>query len=83
MFTHGMIAAMPTLQRDDVTIHYEVHGAGRPVVLIHGFCVTFAANFTLAGWVERLNDFQIIGWGAGATWFSARPVMCSSKASTP
>ncbi len=31
---------MPTLDRDGVTIHYEVHGNGPAVLLSHGYSAT-------------------------------------------
>ena len=27
---------MPTIQRDDAQLYYEVHGEGHPIVFIHG-----------------------------------------------
>jgi len=54
---------VPTLDRDGTTIHYEVHGEGRPVVLVHGLCVTFRGNFGAYGWVPTLVEagFQVVG----------------------
>ena len=31
---------MPTIDRDGVKIHYEVHGAGPPLLLTHGYSST-------------------------------------------
>lgn len=36
---------MATFQRDGLDIAYEVHGAGVPVLLLHGVTVSFAGNF--------------------------------------
>jgi len=35
-------AAMPTIDRDGVKIHYEVHGNGPPLILTHGYSSTSA-----------------------------------------
>jgi pimeloyl-ACP methyl ester carboxylesterase len=54
---------MPKLVREGRSLHYEVHGSGRPVLMLHGICVSFAGNFGMWGWVERLSagGFQVIG----------------------
>ncbi len=54
---------MPTIQNKTIGIHYEVHGTGHPVVLLHGATVNFRANYGAVGWVKALNDsgFQVIG----------------------
>ena len=31
---------MPTIDRDGVKIHYEVHGSGPPLLLTHGYSST-------------------------------------------
>jgi len=48
---------------EGLTHHYEVHGSGRPVVMLHGAGVTFTGNFGVCGWIDRFNDhgFQVIG----------------------
>src|SRR3954464_8716155 len=33
---------MPTLDRDGVNIHYEIHGSGPPLLLTHGYSSTSA-----------------------------------------
>ena len=38
----------------DHRVAYEIHGTGRPVVLLHGTTVSFAGNFGLSGWIHRL-----------------------------
>jgi pimeloyl-ACP methyl ester carboxylesterase len=35
-------AAMPTINRDGVSIYYEVHGSGPPLLLTHGYSSTLA-----------------------------------------
>ncbi len=54
---------MPTIQNNSIGIHYEVHGSGQPVVLLHGGTVNFHANYAAFGWIKVLNDagFQVIG----------------------
>lgn len=53
---------MSVYTSDGLSLYYEVHGTGRPVVLLHGAAVTFAVNYGF-GWVERLTGrgFQVIG----------------------
>jgi pimeloyl-ACP methyl ester carboxylesterase len=54
---------VPTLENRSVRIHYEVHGAGHPVVLLHGGTVSFKHNYADFGWIGSLNDsgLQVIG----------------------
>jgi pimeloyl-ACP methyl ester carboxylesterase len=54
---------MPTFNSRGVSLYYEVHGAGRPVVLIHGFASSFARNWLDTRWVRFLNErgFQVVG----------------------
>lgn len=54
---------MSHFSRDGFSIHYETHGSGPPVVLLHGICVSFAGNFGAYGWIERLcgQGLQVIG----------------------
>lgn len=54
---------MPLVQNNAIGIHYEVHGTGHPVVLLHGATVNFKANYGGFGWIKALNDagFQVIG----------------------
>ncbi len=54
---------MPTFTNHDHALHYEVHGSGQPVLLLHGICVSFAGNFAAWGWTERLTErgLQVIG----------------------
>lgn len=54
---------MPTVQNHTIGIHYEVHGTGHPVVLLHGATVNFKANYGGFGWIKALNEagFQVIG----------------------
>jgi hypothetical protein len=54
---------MTTFERDGHRIAYEVHGVGRPVLLLHGVTVSFARNYAAWGWIQRLNaaGYQVIG----------------------
>lgn len=54
---------MAHLIRNGNSIHYEVHGEGRPVILLHGICVSFAGNYSGFGWIESLcqQGLQVIG----------------------
>ena len=54
---------MAELNSGDVRIHYEVYGAGRAIVLVHGVTSSFKRNFYNPGWVSFLteHDFQVIG----------------------
>lgn len=54
---------MPTFIPRGHAVHYEVHGSGKPVLLLHGICVSFIGNFGAWGWTERLTGrgLQVIG----------------------
>jgi len=53
---------MPSFISDGITLHYEVHGAGQPIVLIHGFGSSGKVNWIDTGWVGALTDagFQAV-----------------------
>ena len=54
---------MPTIQNGGIRLHYEVHGTGHPVLLLHGATVSFALNYVMSGWVGAMNahGLQVIG----------------------
>jgi pimeloyl-ACP methyl ester carboxylesterase len=54
---------VPTIQNGGLHIHYEVHGDGHPVVLLHGGTVSFKYNYADLGWIAPLNaaGLQVIG----------------------
>jgi pimeloyl-ACP methyl ester carboxylesterase len=54
---------VPTVDNRGIEIHYEVHGSGHPVVLIHGGTVSFKHNYADFGWIESLSGIglQVIG----------------------
>ena len=66
---------MPTFTHNGHAIHYEIHGAGKPVLLLHGICVSFAGNFAAWGWIERLTaqGLQVIGMDFRGHGKSAKP----------
>ncbi len=54
---------MATFNSNHVTISYETHGDGQPIVLVHGFASSFKRNWQNPGWVDWLtsNGFRVIG----------------------
>ncbi len=46
---------MPTFEHDHLTLAYEVHGEGPPVLCIHGFASSGLVNWVQTGWVETLT----------------------------
>jgi pimeloyl-ACP methyl ester carboxylesterase len=51
---------MPRIDRDSVSIHYEVHGNGLPLLLTHGFSSTSAMWH---GQIDALaKDYKLILW---------------------
>jgi len=67
---------MPTFVHDGHVLHYDVHGSGRPVVMLHGITVTFAANYAAVGWVQSLaaKGLQPIGLDFRGHGGSAKPL---------
>jgi len=49
---------MPDFDSAGVRIHYEVFGAGRPLVLVHGFVASLRANWVATGWTETLSPVR-------------------------
>jgi pimeloyl-ACP methyl ester carboxylesterase len=66
---------MPCLHNHSIKLHYEVHGDGHPVVLLHGATVNFRYNYAELGWIQVLNDagFQVIGLDFRGHGNSAKP----------
>jgi pimeloyl-ACP methyl ester carboxylesterase len=51
---------MPYITNNGVKIHYEVEGAGPPLVMLHGFLAS-VADWYDSGYVEQLkDDYQLI-----------------------
>lgn len=47
---------MPTFANDGIALHYEVHGEGEPILLIHGFGSSGKINWIDTGWVQTLME---------------------------
>src|ERR1700758_86580 len=73
--------AMARLDRDGVTIHYEVHGQGPTILLSHGYSATCRM---WDGQIEALRDrFQVIVWdmrGHGQSDYPTDPAAYSESA---
>jgi pimeloyl-ACP methyl ester carboxylesterase len=54
---------MPALHHDSLRLHYEVHGAGPAVLLLHGGVSSFDHNYAQFGWVDALAGAgrQVVG----------------------
>lgn len=67
---------MNRFDNNGVSLAYEVHGDGTPVVMLHGGAVSFAGNFGAFGWIERLNarGLQVIGTDARGHGNSDKPL---------
>lgn len=66
---------MPELQHDSLRLHYEVHGAGPPVLMLHGGVSSFEHNFGQFGWTEALTGAgrQVVGLDLRGHGRSERP----------
>ena len=47
---------MAQFQSENITIAYEVYGAGQPIILVHGFASSGQVNWVDTGWVDVLSD---------------------------
>jgi pimeloyl-ACP methyl ester carboxylesterase len=47
---------MPVVDSVGVPIHYELVGAGPPIVLVHGFLCSYEGNWGQSGWIDFLVD---------------------------
>jgi pimeloyl-ACP methyl ester carboxylesterase len=70
---------MPIFPNDGIAIAYEVHGEGRPILLIHGFGSSGKVNWIDTGWVETLAGagyqpitFDNRGHGASRKLYDAK-----------
>lgn len=50
---------MPSFSSAGIEIAYDIHGEGRPILLIHGFASSGAINWLNTGWVDAL---KAAGW---------------------
>lgn len=66
---------MPTLTRDGITLHYQVQGDGRPILLVHGFSSSFRRNWAATGWVDLLldNGYRVVGLDVRGHGLSDKP----------
>jgi pimeloyl-ACP methyl ester carboxylesterase len=68
------IAAADTFDSDGVEIYYTVQGEGEPLVLIHGFTASAAANFGISGVLRGMaDDFQVIALDCRGHGKSGKP----------
>jgi pimeloyl-ACP methyl ester carboxylesterase len=70
---------MPSFPNNGIAIAYEVHGEGRPILLIHGFGSSGKVNWIDTGWVETLAGagyqpvtFDNRGHGASRKLYDAK-----------
>jgi pimeloyl-ACP methyl ester carboxylesterase len=49
---------MPFADSDGLRIHYACFGAGRPIVLVHGWGSDLEHNWVQTGWVDALRDVR-------------------------
>jgi pimeloyl-ACP methyl ester carboxylesterase len=54
---------VPHFEHDGLSLYYESHGSGRPVVMVHGAAVTFAGNYGICGWIDPMREsgLRVIG----------------------
>lgn len=66
---------MERFTNDGVSVAFEVHGSGVPVVMLHGAAVSFAGNFGACGWIDPLTErgLQVIGMDLRGHGASDRP----------
>jgi pimeloyl-ACP methyl ester carboxylesterase len=64
-----------TFDSDGVPIHYTVRGQGEPVLLIHGFAATYAANWEAPGIMQALEaaGYQVVAFDARGHGQSGKP----------
>jgi pimeloyl-ACP methyl ester carboxylesterase len=63
---------MPTTRRSGMDIHYEVHGGGPPIVLVHGLMGS-SEVWRIAGWSGALRDHRLVMVDARGHGRSAAP----------
>lgn len=70
---------MPSFLSDGISIAYDIHGEGAPILLIHGFGSSGKVNWVDTGWVETLTNagYQAItidnrGHGGSKKLYDAR-----------
>ncbi len=66
--------AADTFDSDGVELYYTVQGEGEPLVLIHGFTASAAANFGISGILRGMaEDFQVIALDCRGHGKSGKP----------
>ena len=53
-------AALGFIESDGLRIHYEKFGAGRPLVLVHGWGADTKSNWVDTGWIEALKSDRLV-----------------------
>jgi len=71
---------MAYCKNKNISIYYEQHGNGVPIVLVHGGAVSFSANYAMYGWVESLTQcgFRVIGLDLRGHGLSEKPLDVSA-----
>lgn len=65
---------MASFDSAGVNIHYEEHGSGDPVVLVHGFASRASHNWELTGWYKALApQYRVIAMDCRGHGDSAKP----------
>ena len=66
---------MPFVISPGVPIHYEVVGAGPPIVLVHGFASSLEGNWDQSGWVDFLvgRGHTVVGLDCRGHGLSGKP----------
>lgn len=54
---------MPYFEQKNISLYYEIHGEGQPILLLHGGAVNFHYNFAMCGWTKILTMYggKVIG----------------------
>jgi pimeloyl-ACP methyl ester carboxylesterase len=71
---------MPTIHNHGLEIHYELHGTGYPVLLLHGGTVNFKYNYADFGWIKSLSEvrMRVVGLDFRGHGRSSKPQDASS-----
>ena len=56
--TLATVAPSGFFDSNGVRIHYETFGEGKPIILVHGFPLSFDLNWVGTGWVEPLQSVR-------------------------
>lgn len=70
-----MSAALFTTAPDGVRLAYSVTGAGKPVLLVHGFASSAEQNWGTTGWIERLvrEGYRVVSFDFRGHGHSDKP----------